>query len=292
MNKWPKEVMLAKEYDPKRVKDWSNYAIEPKLDGVRCIILGTRRDGVTFHSRNGRQWHMFDALKKYVIDAHMLLRRVNSAYDQGIMLDGEIVCSSFANSAGTIHRKNYQADDAVFYCFHCMPIDYFYSGGDDREQAHRKQELLAANTRLVLAGPIKVVKHVPIEDHATAIDVNRRHVENGYEGSIVKDLSMPWLPKRSHAWMKIKEEISVDVQVTDMKEGDGKYKGTLGSLVVRYKKRNVNVSGMTDAQRDQFWRERFSKNTIIGKTVEVQCQLITEKGSLRHPRFKRIRDDK
>jgi len=290
MSAWPKEVMLAKTYEQKRVKDWESMVIEPKLDGVRCIILYHPKHGIRFHSRNGREWFMFKKLELYVEAAHMALVNMYNEYKNGTMFDGEIVCSSFANSAGTIHRKNYQADDAVFHCFHVMPIDYFYGEGDEKEQGHRKEQLKA------LSAPrnkhFKLIEPREVEDHDHALRLNREHVGSGYEGSIIKDLSKPWVPTRSHAWMKIKEEISVDVQVTDLKEGSGKYEGTLGALVVRYKKRNVNVSGMTDKQRDTFWKERFSKNTIIGRTVEVQCQLITEKGSLRHPRFKRIRDDK
>jgi DNA ligase-1 len=89
--------------------------------------------------------------------------------------------------------------------------------------------------------------------------------------------------------MKIKDELSVDVRVTGMKEGSGKYAGMCGALLVDHRGKMVRVSGMDDEQREEFWNH---PRRIIGRMVEVEYQNETAHGSLRHPRFKCLRPDK
>jgi len=64
----------------------------------------------------------------------------------------------------------------------------------------------------------------------------------------------------------------------------------LGAAIVTYKGKRVRVgSGFSDEQRQQFWA---NPNSIKGKIIEVQFHEETPDGSLRHPRFVRVREDK
>jgi DNA ligase-1 len=90
--------------------------------------------------------------------------------------------------------------------------------------------------------------------------------------------------------MKIKEEVSKDLAVVGMVEGEGKYQGTLGALIVQSRDGTKHqVSGMTDDQRERWWN---SKELIIGQVVEVKAMKELPDGQLREPRFKCIRHDK
>ena len=113
----------------------------------------------------------------------------------------------------------------------------------------------------------------------------------GGEGVILKALLAPFEPgKRNSNLMKIKEELTLDLQVIGMFEGEGKYLGTLGGLIVAGKDMiSHRISGMTDAQRAEWWAD---ESLIHGQVVEVKAMKKLKDGSLREPRFKAVRHDK
>jgi DNA ligase-1 len=116
-------------------------------------------------------------------------------------------------------------------------------------------------------------------------------IEEGGEGIILKNYNAGYFfGKRNANMMKIKEEVSKDLAVVGMVEGEGKYKGTLGALVVQSRDGTKHqVSGMTDDQRERWWN---SRELIIGQVVEVRAMKELPDGQLREPRFKCIRHDK
>jgi DNA ligase-1 len=116
-------------------------------------------------------------------------------------------------------------------------------------------------------------------------------ISKGGEGVILKDIDSGYFfGKRNDRMLKIKEEVTKDFVVIGIAEGEGKYKDTLGTLVVQGKNRVTHsISGMTDAQRELWWSE---PSLIHGKVVEVKAMKELPDGSLREPRFKCIREDK
>jgi ATP-dependent DNA ligase len=111
------------------------------------------------------------------------------------------------------------------------------------------------------------------------------------EGIILKDVESHYAwGKRNASLMKIKEELTLDLMVVGMVEGEGKYKGTLGALQVMGQKRKIHtISGMTDEQRQVWWH---SPPLIVGSVVEVKAMKVLDDGSLREPRFKHVRHEK
>jgi len=108
------------------------------------------------------------------------------------------------------------------------------------------------------------------------------------EGAIVKNLRGLYEKKRSRNWLKMKAEETEDLRVIGAYEGEGKYAGKLGGLIVDRKGVEVRVGGgFTDAQREELW-----DNPSIGSLIEVEYQEVMESGNLRHSRFVRFRPDK
>lgn len=78
-----------------------------------------------------------------------------------------------------------------------------------------------------------------------------------------------------------------------MQEGTGKYKGTMGSLIVDYKGNPVGVgSGLSDEIRNLIWK---NPEQYIGRIATIQyfeeTTDKTGKPSIRFPVFKEIRED-
>lgn len=78
-----------------------------------------------------------------------------------------------------------------------------------------------------------------------------------------------------------------------MLEGDGKYVGVLGSIVVDYKGNTVNVgSGFTDEQRKEYWA---IKDELIGRIAQVKYKEVSKNKdtgleSLQFPVFEMLRE--
>lgn len=110
-----------------------------------------------------------------------------------------------------------------------------------------------------------------------------------YDGIILRDENGPWIQgARDQHVVKVKPFITRDLIVVDVEEGKGKYKGMLGNLIVEYKGKRMGLSGMSDAERREWWN---NPATIIGQIVEVKAMSESVKGVLREPRFKGIRYD-
>ena len=122
------------------------------------------------------------------------------------------------------------------------------------------------------AWPIETEYHVMRRDHGDDV-----------EGLVLCDGNMlnqrKWKPVRT-----------VDCVVTGFTDGDGKYLGLVGSLLVSLGDRELaRVSGMDDKTRILISDD---EDAYLGRVVEVAYQYVGDGGRLRHPRFVRFRDDK
>lgn len=97
----------------------------------------------------------------------------------------------------------------------------------------------------------------------------------GYEGLILR---------QGDTWLKVKDRVTYDLEVTRYIEGRGKHEGRMGALFTSMGKIGT---GFTDVDR-----EKYTEEYIIGKIIEVEAMEVTEAGKLRHPRFLRLREDK
>jgi DNA ligase-1 len=261
--------MLARLYDGTLP---ASYVCEPKVDGLRVIItadLSARR--VEFATRNGNPMPSLDHLADEVLS--LLSGR------EGIwVLDGEAVSGkSFFTSVGDL-RSEAPADDARVWLFDLPSVD-----GDYSTRRASLEALFAQSypSSLLLIPSVS----------CTPEDAFVRFTSEGFEGAMVKDTAAPYAHGiRSRAWLKVKDADTTDGQIVDVVEGTGKCSGMAGHIVVRCGRRDVSVgTGMDDATRQSLLANR---SQLIGQTAEVDFQMRTPKGSLRHPVFVRVRGDK
>jgi ATP-dependent DNA ligase len=110
-------------------------------------------------------------------------------------------------------------------------------------------------------------------------------VDLGIEGWVLKDSNYT-------GWWKVKPTKSIDGIVTGFKDGEGKYLGLTGALIISVFIEEklcevAAVSGMTDAVRID-----IDEDNNLGRVCEVEYQELGNGRRLIHPRFVRWRNDK
>jgi len=271
--------------------------IEVKLDGVRVITI-VRSDGrVDMFSRNGKELVNFPHIVEQI---SRVVKTHGSSNNMDVVLDGEIMSSSFQDLMKQVHRKdNVEAGDAVLNLFDVIPLEEFEKGFWDKTQTTRSDMVYYWHkTYKDMLPNVAVVGHelVDLDTEAGQVrykEINAKAIEGGYEGIMLKDPEAPYECKRSVSWLKLKPFIEVSLTVVATEEGTGKNVGKMGALVCEGvddgKAIRVNVgSGFTDTQRDEFWSCK-----VDGHVVEVRADAVTQNQdgtySLRFPRFKGFR---
>jgi len=269
--------------------------IEVKLDGVRVITIVYPTGGVDQFSRNGKELVNFPHIKDQISS-------IASQFTEPMVLDGEVMSSSFQDLMKQVHRKsNVQSNDAVLHLFDILPLSSFEKGGWNETQEKRSEQVYKWHKDNKDALPnVVVVGHelVDLDTDAGQLrykEINAQAVAGGYEGIMIKDPNGPYECKRTASWLKLKPFIEVSLSVVATEEGTGKHEGRLGAFVCEGvddgKDIRVNVgSGLTDEQRVIYWE---NADSIIGDIVEVRADAITQNQdgtySLRFPRFLHFR---
>ena len=289
------ECMLAHDGANHEKKITGKKLLEPKLDGVRVItVINAENQTCTMYSRNGKVLENFGHITT-AIEANINL------FERSIVLDGEMVSSSFQALMKQVHRKSdVQSSDARLMLFDILPLSEFQRGESVMGQGRRSKLLRNMKAVFDKIGSIDVIpqKEVDLDSYVGELEFkqyNKDAIEAGFEGIMIKDVDAVYECRRSVSWLKMKPFIEVSLEITDVEEGTGKNVGRLGALVCsgvdEGRDIRVNVgSGLSDSDRTEFWANRDSLNRQI---VEVRADAVTQNQdgtySLRFPRFLRFR---
>lgn len=147
---------------------------------------------------------------------------------------------------------------------------------------------------------IRLVPQLP----ATAATI-QAVLDVGHEGVMLKRVSPPdqtlYRPgTRSRAWAKVKATVTVDAFLTgNTRPGEGARAGTTGSVEVAVLGDDGQILTLgyvgVPPQLAAAYTDRDAGGLPLAKVGEVwECETNgrTQTGSLRHPRFARVRDDK
>lgn len=258
-------VQLAKLYEPGKMPFpcIGSY----KVDGLRGIF-----ENGHFYSRRGNLLVGLDHL------ATALNRLPYARFDGEIIVPGK----AFDDISGDI-RAFKESDNAVYMIFdvHC----------DHTKAPLYNRVALARFIVHELNHPqIKFVEHRTLNSEAEAYDMYEEARALGYEGLVLKrEDGLPY-NGRNNDWMKLKPKDTVDLLVTGVEAGNGKYSEMVGTLACEYNDVTVHVGGgLSDHQRSVWWSD---PDLIVGKTIEVEYMELSKEGRLRHPRLKTVRGDK
>jgi DNA ligase-1 len=273
--------------------------VEVKLDGVRVITIVYADGRVLQFSRNGKELVNFPHIIEQI---SQVIKTKGTNKNVDVVLDGEVMSSSFQDLMKQVHRKSdVNSDDAVLHLFDVIPLKDFEKGICQTPQSTRSEMVkFWVETYQDLLPNVTYVANELVDLETTQgqkrfKEINQKAIDGGYEGIMIKDPNAIYECKRTVSWLKLKPFIEVTLEVKDVEEGTGRNIGRLGALVCegdddsRHIRVNVG-SGFSDSDRDTFWN---SRNDVLGKLVEVRADAITQNQdgsySLRFPRFLHFR---
>lgn len=295
--------MLAKKYEGGILQE--DYFISEKLDGNRCIAH--YEDGRWhFTSRSGKplkvNFDMSGIPTEYIYDGEIMsmeqtclsIARANAIRTNDIFkMSTEQSQRMFNATSGLINSKGSKAG-LVYNIFDIIINKPLYVRRNWLKIVER--ESFSSDVRILPT--LYVGKDVDQINHL--LDVI---VEMGGEGIMLNNPNATYIHKRTDALLKYKQVKNIDMLVTNVYEGSGKYVGMVGSLECHLKLDDgrlvsCNVgAGFSDSERTLWFR---NKELIKGKIVQVAYHEITQERSfvgtnfysLRFPRLIKVRKDK
>lgn len=279
-------VQKALHYNEAKAKknfEFGTYAIMEKLDGWFVYIDYIDGNWGKLSSRAEREIPSLDFLHEHIYKC------LSPAENTRFIFEATIPDMQFHELNGVLNRKSESAENVVLNLHDIIFLDRPELPFKDRYEYVNPAYIILKEW---LGHWVKLVPILAVtSEEEKFLQLFQEVTSSGGEGIILKNYEAGYFfGKRNSNLMKIKEEVTKDLAVVGMVEGEGKYAGTLGALIVQSRDGTKHtVSGMTDAQRDEWWS---STRSIIGQVVEIKAMKELPDGSLREPRFKACRFDK
>ena len=254
--------------------------IQPKLDGVRCLIQYDNST-VTAYSRTGKEWknidHILFNLKPFFqLNPNVVLD--GELYNHDLKDDFEKIISCVRKTKPT---DEHRAESEKLVQFHCYDVIH-----PKLNTFSERDEWIQLNVPLNFC-----VKHVDsnfVMNDDDALWQNSRNLKAGYEGSILRT-NDPYQHKRSHNLRKFKQFHDAEAKIIGWVAGKGKRIGTIGKFMAMDDE--GNTFGMPVMDKQKYLEENFEKmQGWVGKIATFKYFERTKAGSYRHPLFKCIRD--
>jgi len=278
--------MLAYPVSDKPIDYSKKVSMQPKLDGVRCLIqrenYGNYAWVVRAYSRTGKQW----------LNIQHILEELHPFFKKhpNVILDGELYNHSLKDDFEKIIslvRKQKPTDEDRLEAekltqFHCYDIVNPTMKFEDRNS------FILNNVPQTLF--VCLVKTQAVATESIAKVIHQQNLDNGYEGSILR-LNDFYQSKRSHSLRKFKDFSDDEATIIGYLDGKGKRTGTLGKFI------------MQDDEGNEFgcppgkgYTYKDLKNMLdnigdyIGQRATFTFFERTKAGSYRHPLFKCLRN--
>jgi DNA ligase-1 len=274
--------MLAYKVGLKPI-DWDEKVfMQPKLDGVRCIIELNDMGLVHAYSRTGKPWKNID---------HILLS-LKPFFDRNPfdILDGELynhdLRDDFEKIISLVRKTKPTDEDRLeaskLVQFHC------YDYANSLETYEERMNNLATSD--MYSGCVRYVHASMCDSNESAALLHAKNLKESYEGSILR-LNRAYECKRSYNLQKFKDFHDTEATIIGYVPGKGKRTGTLGKFVMRDDEgiefgcppgKGYNYTDLANILTNI--------DDYIGKRATFTYFERTKAMSYRHPLFKTLRN--
>ena len=278
--------MLAYPVSNKPIDYSKPVFIQPKLDGVRCVIqresLGNT--GLLFnvvaYSRTGKELKnidhilaelrpFFDKYPNVILDCEL--------YNHNLRDNFEKIISLVRKTKPTDEDRLEASKKTQFHCYDII---------DENMSFEDRYNFITKN--LSKSYCVKHVQTMNCPDEACANYVHGANLDIGYEGSIVRT-NDTYHCNRSHNLRKFKDFHDAEALLCEWVEGKCKRIGTIGKFMA-IDEHGV-IFGMPVMDKFKYLQENFEEmKTWVGLPATFTYFEKTKAGSYRHPLFKAIRN--
>ena len=287
-----KKPMLAYPVSDKPINYNEPVFMQPKLDGVRCVIQAkVKRHILTpdlneievkAYSRTGKEWKNID---------HILFNlKPWFALNPDVILDGELynhdLKDDFEKIISLVRKQKPTDLDALesadMVQFHCYDII---------DETKTFEERMNFITQAVPRNHIiKHVRTMVVSNEDQAKINHARNLDSGYEGSILRT-NDKYACKRSHNLRKFKDFSDAEATIIGYLDGKGKRTGTLGKFIMQD---DEGVEFGCPPGKGYTYKDLANMLDNIGDYIGQRATFTfferTKAGSYRHPLFKCIRN--
>ena len=293
--------MLAYPVSAKPIDYSKPIFIQPKLDGVRCVIQAELVDhgsdeygsgfgmAVKAYSRTGKEWkninHILEQLKPFFAK-HPFVILDGELYNHDLKNDFEKIISLVRKTKPTLENRLESEEKVQFHCYDTIMEHWNFS---DRS-LFIQQNFSYYGDYHVECYSVHAVDHGIVRNTEELEVAHEDYLERGFEGSILRKNEV-YECKRSWTLQKVKDFSDAEAIIVGYEEGKGKRVGTLGKFVMQDEDGNkfgcppgkgYNYQDMRDMLKDV--------HKYMGQTATFTYFERTKAGSYRHPLFKTIRD--
>ena len=276
--------MLAHHYVKHKHTLHYPLAIQPKLDGIRCLYHNN-----VLQSRNART----PEIKTWRTNRLLHIRDELRSLPSDILLDGELYIHGRSrqeiNGLAAVNALEDKAETAQleFWVFDCVNERDLHAPFSER---HGLLSYLLPRTP-----HIKLCRTEIVMSEAEGDILYHEFKNAGYEGGMYRLLDEPYgfveeCGNQENRWKRIlkrKEHLDGEFRCVGVVEGEGKYAGTTGALVFQLDNGlTFNAgSGLSDAERDRYW-----SHPPIDQWATIRYDILSQDGIPIQPRIEEIYD--
>jgi len=283
-----KKPMLAYPVSNKPIDYSKPVFMQPKLDGVRCVIQAEQVNHfsrpieyeVKAYSRTGKEWkninHILEQLKPF-FKKYPYVILDGELYNHDFKDNFEKIISMVRKTKPTPEARVESAENVQFHCYDMIDETMTF---EDRYNF--------VFDKLRDSYSVRTVVTTPIPNQFEAEEMHEVNMNSGFEGSILRTNDI-YACKRSHNLRKFKDFHDTEATITGWVEGKGKRIGTIGKFLAVDSE--GNEFGMPVMDKFKYLQDNFKlMQGYVGKTATFTYFERTKANSYRHPLFKCIRN--
>jgi len=283
-----KKPMLAYPVNKKPIDYSKPTFIQPKLDGVRCVIQAEQVNHfsrpieweVKAYSRTGKEWknidHILEQLKPF-FTKHPYVILDGELYNHDFKDNFEQIISMVRKTKPTDEARAESAENVQFHCYDII---------DETKTFEERIEFVGQNMPQTYC--VDHVFTMQVDSESFTKEIHDINLSDGYEGSIVRT-NETYQCKRSHSLRKIKDFHDAEATIIGWVEGKGKRIGTIGKFIAVDSE--GNEFGMPVMDKFKYLQDNFvAMQGFVGQEATFTYFERTKANSYRHPLFKCLRN--
>lgn len=277
-------AMLAHKWEIHKEKIVFPCAVQPKLDGIRCLAT---KDGLFTRSRKVIEacQHIHEALKPF-FKKNPHVRLDGELYSHELKHDFEKIIKAVRKSAAKATPEDLEVQKQVHYHIYDTPR---IAGLVEKEPFIDRMTNLALTGVGAINGVVLVETNINIKNEDDLMKAHTKYLKAGYEGTMVRNMGMPYKGSRSSELLKIKEFDDAEFEIIKVEEGKGGLVGHAATFTLKMKTGatfRAKLEGSFDRLK-YIWKH---PEVAMGKMCTVRYQGLTNKeGVPRFPVAKSIR---